>query len=131
MRLPQPFLVALALAAPFPAAAAPHTGYERAMAPYVVQLDRQCPGRRLQDLTAGDLELVMDGFEHRLAHRQRREIAQAVDHACAGTIAGLGCANTASLRSFSRMGVLPGFAAAVCASGWRCTAPGECVETRR
>jgi hypothetical protein len=131
MRLPQPFLVVLALAAPLPAAAAPQTGYARAMAPYVAQLDRQCPGRRLQDLTAGDLELVMEGFEDRLAHRQRREIGRAVDHACAGTLAGLGCANTTTLRSFARMGLLPGFATAVCASGWRCAAPGACVETRR
>lgn len=131
MRLPQPFVVALALAAPLPAAAAPHTSYERAMAPYVAQLDRQCPGRKLEDLTAGDLDLVMEGFEDRLAGHERRALARAVSHACARTIAGLGCANTTTLRSFARMGILPRFAAAVCATDWRCAAPGECVETRR
>src|SRR5450432_1750159 len=104
MRLPQLFVIAAAvvLAAP-PGQAAPQTPYERAMSPYVAELNRQCPGRRLEDLTAGDLDLIMEGFEERLSAPQRHRVEHAIARSCADTIAGPGCRNTTTTRPFIRM----------------------------
>ena len=132
MRLPQPLLIAaLVIAAAAGAARSePDAPYHRVMDPYFAELDRQCPGRDLQDLTPADLELIMEGFEDRLTPPQRRDIAKAVHQGCRRTIAGLTCGNVATIRTFRRWNRLPQFTAAVCATAWRCTAPAECVQAR-
>ena len=133
MRVPQlpAFAAGLLLALSSGALVAQATPYERVMAPYQAELDRQCPGRNLQDLTAGDLEFIMEGFQEDLPKVRLHRIARNVGHACARVIAGLGCANTETLLAFEHAGLLRSFTAHVCASPWRCTAPGECTETSR
>jgi hypothetical protein len=100
------------------------------MRPYVAELNRQCPGRALQDLTAGDLELIMEGFTPRLAPAQLRAVQDAVGYRCARIEAGLTCANTASLDVFRRLGVLPRFVHDVCASAWTCRGFAACTQAK-
>jgi hypothetical protein len=123
-------VLALFIAAPAMTNAAPHTPYDRAMRPFIAELDRQCPGRRLQDLSAGDLELVMEGFEERLAPAQRRQVQDAVGYRCARIEAGLTCGNVASLDVFRRIGVLPRFVHEVCATTWTCRGFADCAQAK-
>jgi hypothetical protein len=129
MRLPQ-LLLAVALLGPAAPASAvqPDASYHRVMDPFFAQLDRQCPGRKLEDLSAGDLELVMEGFEDGLSPSQRREIGRAIGESCRHTIAGLTCGNVATIHTFSRWRMLPSFAGAVCATTWRCVDFGDCRQ---
>lgn len=110
--------------------AAPKTPYYRAMTPYVAELNRQCPGRKLEDLSAGDLDPIMEGFVERLSPAQRRQVQDTVGERCARIEAGLTCANTASLDAFRRLGVLRRFAGKACATTWTCGAFADCTQTR-
>lgn len=131
MRLPQLFLAAAVLVhSTATVQAAPKTPYHRAMNPYVAELHRQCRVRHLQDMTAGDLSYIMEGFVPRLPEAQRRKVEDAVGERCARIEAGLTCANAASLDAFRRLGVLRSFVTAACASGWTCHGLGDCVQTR-
>jgi hypothetical protein len=129
MRLPQLFLAAVLLAISAPSVqAAAKSPYERAMTPFATELSRQCPGRRLQDLSAGDLALIMEGFVERLTLAQRRQVEGAVGEQCARIEAGLTCANTASLSAFRRLGVLPRFVGEACATPWTCRGFADCAK---
>jgi hypothetical protein len=131
MRLSQLFLAAVAIVlSTVTVEAAPQTPQHRAVTPYVAELNRQCRARDLQDLTAGDLELIMEGFEDRLTLAQRHKVQDAVGYRCARIEAGLTCGNTASLDAFRRLGVLKRFVTEACASGWSCKGFGDCVQTR-
>lgn len=110
--------------------AAPKAPYDRAMTPYVVELNRQCPSRKLEGLSAGDLELIMEGFVERLTPAQRRQVQDTVGVRCARIEAGLTCANTASLDAFRRLGVLRSFAGEACATAWTCRAFADCTQTK-
>ncbi|HZZ33390.1 MAG TPA: hypothetical protein VFE10_15520 [Phenylobacterium sp.] len=131
MRLPQLFLAAVLFALVAPSTeAASKAPYGRAMNPFVAALNRQCPGRDLQDLSNGDLELIMEGFVARLPLAQRHKVEDAVGYQCARVEAGLTCANTASLEAFHRLGVLRHFAAEACATKWTCKAFADCTQTQ-
>jgi hypothetical protein len=110
--------------------AAPKTPYDRAMTPYIAELNRQCPGRKLEDLSAGGLELIMEGFVERLTPAQRRQVQDTVGERCARIEAGLTCANTASLDAFRRLGVLRRFVDEACATTWTCRAFADCTQTQ-
>ena len=129
MRLKQLLAIFCGLMLAAPAAA--RTPYERAMAPYLAALHRQCPGRDLEDLSLGDLNLIMEGFDERLASAQKQSVARQVRLECRHSIAGLGCANTGALLAYERLGVLPRFVSQVCATSWRCTAFADCRQTGR
>ncbi|HEX3366666.1 hypothetical protein [Phenylobacterium sp.] len=131
MRLPQLFLAAVLFTLAAPSIhAAPKTPYGRAMTPFVAELNRQCPGRDLQDLSAGDLELIMEGFVERLTPAQRHKVEDAVGYRCARVEAGLTCANIASLDTFHRLGVLGSFVREACATKWTCKAFAACTQTQ-
>ena len=107
-----------------------HAAAKPSVSPYLAELNRQCPARDLQDMTAGDLELIMEGFEDRLAPAQRREVEDAVGYRCARIEAGLTCGNIASLEAFRRLGVLRPFVGEACAAGWTCHGFANCVQTK-
>ena len=79
-------------------------------------------------MTAGDLELIMEGFEHRLTPAQRHKVEDAVGYQCARIEAGLTCGNNASLDTFRRLGVLPAFVHEACAAGWTCRGFVDCMQ---
>ena len=131
MRLPQLLLAAAAAVLLAPAAqAAGETPYERAMGPYLAELDRQCPGRDLQDLSLGEFNRIMEGFDDHLTKPQQRTVERQVGRDCRHQIAGIGCANTGSLLAYERLGVLPRFVAQVCATPVRCKAFADCEKTK-
>jgi len=131
MPLPQLLAVAVSLAA-LPAAvqAAQKTPYERAMRPYIAELNRQRPGRRLENLTPGDFELIMEGFEEGLTPAVRHQIEAAIGEGCVRTEAGLTCGNVATIGVFRRQKVLPAFVHEVCATTWKCDAMYRCVQAQ-
>jgi hypothetical protein len=112
------------------AVGAPDMDVRPATSPFVVELNRQCPGHRLQDLSFGDLELIMEGFVERLTPAQRRQVEDTVGERCARIEAGLTCANTASLDAFRRLGVLRSFVGETCATTWTCRAFADCTQTQ-
>jgi hypothetical protein len=123
MRLPQ--LLPLAVLA---FATAAHA--QGVTPPYLAELKRQCPAQRLENLTAGDLELLMEGFQPRLTPAQLRQQQDAVGARCARVEAGLSCGNVATLETYKRLGLLRDFARAACASGWRCKGFLDCAQTK-
>jgi hypothetical protein len=131
MRLPQLFLAsAAAILAASAAEAAPKTHYQRAMDPLVAELNRQCPGRNLQNLTPADLGYIQEGFVATLTVAQRHTVEDAVGRRCAKIEAGLTCANNASLDTFRALHVLPQFTAAACATAWTCKGVADCTEAK-
>jgi hypothetical protein len=131
MRLPQLLLAAAAIVlATATVQAAPKTPRHGAVSPYVAELNAQCRARDLQDLSAGDLEQIMEGFDAKLAPAQRRKIQDMVGYRCARIEAGLTCANGATLKAYRRLGVLRQFVTEACASGWTCHGLGDCVQIK-
>jgi len=110
--------------------AAPDRDVRPKTSPFVKELNRQCPGRGLHNLSAGDLELIMEGFVEGLTPTQRRTVEDAVGYRCARIEAGLTCANSASLDAFRRLGVLPSFVREACATKWTCKAFADCTQTQ-
>src|SRR3974390_1970860 len=78
--------------------------------PYLAELRRQCPAQRLENMTAGDLEFLMEGFEPRLTPAQLRQQQDAVGVRCARVEAGLSCGNVATLETYKKLGLLKDFA---------------------
>jgi hypothetical protein len=98
--------------------------------PYLAELKRQCPAQRLENMTAGDLELLMEGFEPRLTPAQKRQQQDAVGVRCARIEAGLSCGNAATLETYRSLGLLKDFVREACASGWSCKGFADCVQTK-
>ncbi len=120
-------LAVAGLLATAPAQAAPRRHHP---SPYNAELNRQCPGRRLQGLSPSDLELIMEDFEPRLTLSQRRQIEAAIGERCVRLEAGLSCSNAAAIEQFRGQGVLPSFVHAVCATTWSCGAYYTCTQTK-
>ncbi|MBS0331897.1 MAG: hypothetical protein JSS35_03960 [Proteobacteria bacterium] len=120
------FLAALALAAPAIASAQTPASQR----PYIAELHRQCPRQRLEDMTAGDLELIMEGFEAHDTLAQTRQLQHAVGRRCALIEGGLTCGNNATLEVFARQHRLKAFVHEACASGWSCRAFGDCAQAK-
>jgi hypothetical protein len=99
-------------------------------APYLAELKRQCPAQRLENMTAGDLELLMEDFQRRLTPAQVRSQQDEVGRRCARIEAGLSCGNAATLDAYRRFGLMRDFVHEACASGWRCTGFAECAQTQ-
>jgi hypothetical protein len=98
--------------------------------PYDDELRRQCPANHLENMTAGDLEHLMEGFETRLTPAQKRQQQDAVGARCARIEAGLSCANGATLDTYRRLGLLKDFVRQACDSGWACKGFADCVQAR-
>jgi len=121
MRLPQLLAVAC-----FAFATTAHA--QGVTAPYLAELKRQCPAQHLQNMTAGDLELMMERFEPRLTPAQTRRRQDAVGARCARIEAGLSCANAATLDTYKAVGLLTPFVREACASGWSCKGFLDCTR---
>jgi hypothetical protein len=98
--------------------------------PYLAELKRQCPAQHLENLTAGDLELLMEGFEPRLTPAQLRQQQDAIGVRCARVEAGLSCGNFATLETYKKLGLLKDFAQAACASGRSCKGFADCTSAK-
>lgn len=121
---------ALAILAAAPASSGAKTPLQNARQAFEAEAARQCPTQRLQDMTAGDLELLMEGFEARLTPAEKRQNEDAVGYHCARIEAGLTCGNSATLSVYQRIGKLKAFVHDACASGWTCKAFADCTRTK-
>jgi hypothetical protein len=113
---------ALLLATPALARAAPPAA--------LPEFARQCPTRHLGNMTAGDLEDLMEDFQSRLTPAQTRVAQDMVGYRCARVEAGLSCGNAATVDAYRRFHLLKAFVREACASGWTCRSFGDCVRTR-
>jgi hypothetical protein len=110
--------------------AAPDQDVRPMTSPFVKELNRQCPGRGLHNLSAGDLELIMEGFGERLTPTQRHKIEDTVGYRCARIEAGVTCANSATLDAYRQLDVLRSFVHEACATKWTCKAFADCAQTQ-
>lgn len=123
MRLPQLLAVAV-----FAVASVAHA--QGVTPSYLAELKRQCPAQHLQNMTAGDLELMMEGFEPRLTPAQKRQQQDAVGARCARIEAGLSCGNAATLETYKALRLLKAFVHEACASGWSCKGFLDCARAK-
>lgn len=119
-------LAALTLALPLVATAATPM-VDR---PFLAELARQCPAQHLENLSAGGLELIMEGFEARFTPAQTRELQDTIGERCAKIEAGLSCGNGATLDLFRRRHMLKAFVREACASGVTCRSYADCTPTK-
>jgi len=117
-----PTLLALLLTLPFPASAAP-----LALLP---EFARQCPTHHLENMTAGDLEGLMEDFQPRLTPAQTRLAQDLVGERCARIEAGLSCGNAATAEAYRRSHLLQAFVHEACASGWTCRGFADCTQAK-
>lgn len=96
---------------------------------YAVELRHQCAGKHLEQMTAGDLDLIMEDFGGTLSKTQVRVVQDAVGRRCARIEGGLSCGNAATLSAYRRLGVLKAFVRRACASGWTCQGFANCTQT--
>jgi hypothetical protein len=127
----QPLLVAavMAWALAVPPAGA-RTPLQAARQAFEAELGRQCPAQHLENMTAGDLDGLMESFQTRFTPPEIRQVQDAVGLRCARIEAGLTCGNNASLEVYRRQARLKAFVREACASGWSCKAFADCVLTR-
>ena len=107
------------------------TPLQAARQAFEAELGRQCSARHLENMTAGDLEGLMEAFEARFTPSQMRQVQDAVGLRCARIEAGLTCGNNASLEVYRRQGRLRPFVRHACASGWSCKGFADCARTGR
>src|ERR1700759_2680537 len=88
--------------------------------PFIAELHRQCPRQHLENMTAGDLELIMEGFEEHFSPAETRQLQDAIGERCAKGEAALTGGNTASPAVFRRQNRLKAFVHAARASGGTC-----------
>ena len=115
--------LALALASSTLVQAAAH---RRPVSTYVAELNRQCPGAHLEDMPAGDLEMLMEVFEKPFSPAQKHRVQDAVGLHCARVEAGLSCANAVSLDIYRKQGLLKSFVHGLCTQ-WVCQGVGDCT----
>lgn len=119
MARPLALLAATGLfALPPPASAAPSV--------LLPEFARQCPAQHLENMTPGDLELLMEDFEARLTPTEKRLQQELVGKRCALIEAGLSCGNAATAEAYRRLRRLKAFVHEACASGWTCRGFADC-----
>jgi hypothetical protein len=128
MRL-RPLLVACVIAAAAWGAQA-QTGAEEAQARFLSELDRQCPDKQLQMLSARDLRDGLDDYMDGLPTDVRATLQQAEADHCSSEQAGATCVNMADILAADELGRVPELAGSLCISFLRCRAQGDCDYAR-
>ncbi len=104
--------------------------YETITKPYHDALRHRCPEKHLDLLSPADLNDVIESLRDSLPPARRGRLDRTADmkRACAHTIAGIGCMNTAYIHAATRLELLPEFAKMVCGLPIACTAQSDCAK---
>jgi hypothetical protein len=115
-------LAAIAVAA----VASEPTPYLQAMAPYFEELRRDCPDKRLEDLSPADLDDLIADYERAMPAPVRQRMEASAGSRCAGSIAGASCGNVARISTLAGLGLHHELARAVCRTPKVCIGPSDC-----
>ena len=103
---------------------------DAAAAPYLAQLDEQCPQAQLQYLSAGDLRDGLDDFVAGQSADAQSQIRSAEHAQCSSLTAGAACVNLADIGAADRLGLTEKLATSICLDFLRCRGPGDCDHAR-
>lgn len=97
---------------------------------FEAELQRQCPDKQLQMLSARDLRDGLDDYEDGLLQDEHDRLQQAEQTRCSTAGAGAACVNLADLVAADQMGRTDDAARSICASFIRCVDQGVCTYAR-
>jgi hypothetical protein len=97
---------------------------------FQAELQRQCPDKELQLLSARDLRDGLDDYEDSLAPDAHNQMQAAEQTRCSISDAGAACVNLADLVAADQAGSIDDVARAICTSFLRCREQGVCDYAR-
>lgn len=128
MRLRPLFVACLVACAAWTAQA--QTDADEAQARFLAELQRQCPEKQLQLLSARDLSDGLDNYKDGLATDVRDALRKSETDHCSSIDAGAACVNEADILAADQLGRTPELAASLCVSFLRCRDQGACDYAR-
>jgi len=111
-------------------AAQAQTGPDEAQSRFLAELDRQCPTRQLQMLSARDLRDGLDDYMGGLPTDVRGALQKSERDHCSSENAGAACVNMADILAADELGRTPELAASLCVTFLRCRDQGVCDYAR-
>lgn len=128
MRLRPLFFACLVACAAWTAQA--QTDADEAQARFLAELQRQCPEKQLQLLSARDLSDGLDNYKDGLSTDVRDALRKSETDHCSSIDAGAACVNEADILAADQLGRTPELAASLCVSFLRCRDQGACDYAR-
>jgi hypothetical protein len=126
MRL-RPLLFALVAGAVALSAQA-QPGFDEAREHFKEELDRQCPEKQLELLSAAQLRDGLDSYMSGLADDARAKFQQAETANCSSLEAGAACVNLADITAADQAGQMPDLVGSLCATFIRCRQQDVCDQ---
>ncbi|MFI4935318.1 MAG: hypothetical protein ACHP7N_11910 [Caulobacterales bacterium] len=123
-----PIILALGLAAVAWSSSAQPAGGDSA-GRYQSELDRQCPEKLLQDLSAADLRDGLDDYLSSLQPDARDQVTKTERTECSKG-EGLACVNAADIDAVDTQNLTSDLAASLCGAFLRCRSQGDCDHAR-
>ena len=118
-------MVAFGLVCSVPVTGPAH--YHRVMAPYLMELAKQCPTKHLELLAPADLQDALAEFKSALPKKQQACMARAERLNCAHIEQGTSCLNVGDLDVANRLELTNKVATNVCASFKECLGQSNCT----
>ena len=106
------------------------TDADEAQQRFFAELDRQCPLKQLQMLSARDLRDGLDEYMDGLPTDARAALQKSETDHCSSLEAGAACVDTADILAADQLGRLPDLAASLCVTFLRCRGQDQCDYAR-
>lgn len=103
---------------------------DEAHARFLSELDRQCPEKQLQMLSARDMRDGLDEYMDGLPTDARAALQKSETDHCSTMEAGAACVNMADILAADQLGRTPDLVGALCTSFLRCREEGVCDYAR-
>lgn len=103
---------------------------DEAHARFLAELDRQCPAKDLQMLSARDLRDGLDNYMDGLPTDARAALQKSETDHCSSIEAGASCVNMADILAADQLGRTPELVGSLCVSFLRCHDEGVCDYAR-
>jgi hypothetical protein len=130
MRLRPIFFAVFAAAATVAWSAQAQTETDAARDHFEAALDRNCPQKQLQLLSARDLRDGLDNYMEGLSPDEHDRLQKAETDRCSSGDAGVACVNMADILASDDVGRIDDLAVSICGSFLRCRDQGDCDYTR-
>ena len=95
--------------------------YVESIRPYNAALEWFCPEKRLENLTPGDFNTIIEDFLKTLPNADLDVWKQAAQPMCVDSVAGVSCANIAYVRAATKLRKIDDLAEAACHSKYVCS----------
>jgi hypothetical protein len=130
MRLRPIFFAALAAAAVTAWSAQAQTESDEARDHFEAALDRNCPQKQLQLLSARDLRDGLEEYTEGLSPDEHDRVAKAEADRCSSGDTGAACVNMADIQAADDVGRIDELSLSICGFFLRCHDQGECDYAR-